>query len=400
MIDVLLFSDSAQRSQALAQQLEQCHIAHRLRALECGAGQLERHLPQTVSEQLLIVAFAGLTATDIAALEQLSRRSPQTSCLLIVEAPSAELLMNAMRAGLRHVLTWPPQGDTLRKELASIAATPHTPHTPPPPQEGRILSFVSAKGGSGTSLVAANFADACAAIGGQHTLLLDLNRQYADACLYLQDQPAATLEDLITQMVRFDAALFDSCITQISPNLHVLAGMGDPIKAMQLQPEHLQQILDHALKTYSAIVIDIGTHIDPVVMAALDHSHSILCVTQQSLPQLAAGKRLQDILRELGYTPTQIKLLVNRYDKNAEITLKTVLDTLGIDSAHTLVNDAKRVAQAANQGCALRNIAPACPFSQQIAALATQHFPPAAPGAGKGLFRRLSLNPFKPKNTR
>ncbi|QET00843.1 AAA family ATPase [Cupriavidus pauculus] len=356
--------------------------------------------PQLVcAEPAKALAMAGLIHTsdflvlqadefDADVLERLRQRFPEPGdvpCILVTPAPSADLLMRAMRMGVRSVLRWPLDPREFHAELCRVAA-----RTPAEMQaEARTISFSSCKGGAGTTFVAANFAHAVAALRGKRVLLVDLVQQFGDAAFVVTDKkPPATIADICQQAGRLDLALLDACITHAHPNLDVIAGAGDPVKAGDLKAAHLELILDLARPAYDVLVFDVGQEINPSSIMVLDHSDSIHCVTQLSLPYLRAGRHLLDIFRSLGYPAERTQLVVNQFDRHAPITGRTLEETLGARVAHTLPHDPKTAREAANQGVPVLQLAPHSAISRAFTRMVDDMFPQAG-AREEGLFSRL-----------
>lgn len=98
--------------------------------------------------------------------------------------------MRAMRAGVQCVLPWPPDAQEFRDEVQRCTSHALSGHR----SEAKVVSFLSCKGGSGTTFTAANFGYTLAARQGKRVLLIDLSQQYGDAAFLVTDQaPPATL---------------------------------------------------------------------------------------------------------------------------------------------------------------------------------------------------------------
>ncbi len=85
--------------------------------------------------------------------------------------------------------------------LLTRRAPPATSTPPPPPPRARILAFVGAKGGVGTTTLAVNTAVA-ASLKGISTILVDLHPQGGSASAQLGLQPRTTLATLLEQQPR------------------------------------------------------------------------------------------------------------------------------------------------------------------------------------------------------
>jgi pilus assembly protein CpaE len=372
MIDILLLSSSEPRASAIAAILGESEIGHSLRTEAGAAKHLIRHAALIKKADLLIVEDATLELADLAAIEEAINHTPNLTCMLVAPALSTDMLMAAMRAGVRHVLPWPIDTHEFNRELLHVA----NKKTANSRRAGRVMTFAAGKGGCGTTLIAANLAHALATARDKRVLMIDLNQQFADASLLLTDKaPPATLNDLCAKIDRLDVALFEACVARVHPNLDLLAGAGDPVKAGELRASHLQRVMTLVRDQYDAVIVDIGQSINPLSIQALDQSE-VICVTLlQTIPHLHAGRRLLDILDQLGYPASKTRLIVNHYEKRGQIGLDAIERALGTKPAHLLPHDVKSAHHAVNQGMPLLSVAKNGALTKSLDVLLTLLWP-------------------------
>lgn len=361
---------------------------HRLTVVQGSALQLAQYTEQLKKTDFLMVNAAELTPADLTSIEAVLAGAPQLNCMLIAPPMSTQQLTAAMHAGVRYVMPTPLDAEQFRNELAAISSKLQQDGG----QQGRVLSFVACKGGSGTTMLAANLASARAASSDEHVLLIDLDQQFSNASLYLTEKrPTTTLVDLCEQADRLDNALFDASVINVHGRFDLLAGPGDPVRSAEVPAEAFEQLLTMARQRYDTVVVDVGQNIDQLSMEVLDQSETICTVLQADLPHLYAGKHLVDILLSLGYDRSHLLLLLNQYDpKNVAINLETFKEKLGVSHGYTLPADIKHVSQAVMQAKPLIDIAKSGPLAKALASLSSQLWPSAnaadSKPARRGLF--------------
>ncbi|MDF3883905.1 AAA family ATPase [Cupriavidus basilensis] len=339
----------------------------------------------TQGADLLILEARSFSVDDLNQLRLRLADRHDTLCMLVTESPSADLLMRAMRAGVQCVLPWPPDAQEFRDELQRC-----TSHAISSSRgEAQVLSFLSCKGGSGTTFAATNLGHVLAAKHNKRVLLIDLNQQYGDAAFLLTDQvPPATLVDVCRQIDRLDASLLDACVTHIGKDFDVLPGAGDPVKAGEIKAAHLERILALVVLQYDVVIFDVGQDINPASIQVLDHSHLIYPVLQLNLTYLRAGRRLLEICQSLGYHAEQLRLVVNQYDKHAPISLRLLEETFGMPASHVLPNDPVPVRDAIGQGMPVLQLAESSQIARALVKMANQLYPETAPRSA-GLLSKL-----------
>jgi pilus assembly protein CpaE len=215
-----------------------------------------------------------------------------------------------------------------------------------------LLAFIAAKGGSGATFIASNLGWQLAA--SRSVLLIDLNLQFGDALSFVHDGAAAsTLADVTRDISRLDASFLVACSVRVAPNFSVLAAPEDLTQAMEIKPEHMDAIVSLALTKYDFVLLDMSRNLDTLAIRALDRAHSIFVVLQAALPALRHARRLLGVFRSLGYAPEKVGLILNRFEKNSDISLADIQRSLGVSQLRTVPNAFREVNDAINHGSAL-----------------------------------------------
>ncbi|HYE40066.1 MAG TPA: AAA family ATPase, partial [Ramlibacter sp.] len=241
---------------------------------------------------LVIVDAAGPELAEPDLLERLCKQYSQACFMLLTREQQQDLLIRAMRAGVREVLQLPLVHRAFHEAIDRLAATSGMAAM----RDGKVLAFISCKGGSGTTFISTNFAYALATLAEKKVLLIDLNGQFGDATFYVSDQkPAMTLSDVCAQIARIDGAFLESCLIHVTPRFGLLSAADDPAQNTSLKPEHMDTVLRVARQHYDYIVLDVGRQIDAISLRALDNADDIYPVLQLALPDIRDGRRLMDI---------------------------------------------------------------------------------------------------------
>ncbi|WP_432380568.1 AAA family ATPase [Duganella sp. P38] len=323
---------------------------------------------------------------DLQHLERFSSQHPNIACVVLCAEQDPQFLLQAMRAGVREVLPAPAASGALYPAMERIAdKLERRGHT-----SGKVLAFISCKGGSGATFLATNLAYALAASGKHKVALIDINLQFGDASLFVSDhKPLATLSDVAQQIHRLDPSFLTSSMLNITPNYGVLAAPSDPAHANDVKPDHVDAILKLARRQYDFVVLDVGRSLDAVSIRALDHADLIFPILQTTLPYIRDSKRLLNVFRSLEYGKEKIQLIVNRHDRNSEIRLKDLESAFDAEIAFTIPNNYDAAAASVNQGVPVLQLSPNAPISQSLAELARKLSGEAAPQQQGGWLARL-----------
>ncbi len=322
-----------------------------------------------VSDQLhpdiLILECSEQDLSDFSALSRLNLRHPDITVILLSSNQTPEVLLGAMRAGVREVLSSPVSREALHLAISRVEEKRSLQNAAKP--KGKVFAFIPCKGGSGSTFLSTNLAYNLAAQENKNVILIDLNLQFGDAALFVSDhKPSVNLAEVARQIHRMDASFLASSLLSVLPNLGILAAPEDPVQAMEVTPAHIDTLINLARNHYDIIILDIGRALDPVSIKALDHADIVFPVLQITLPFVRDARRLLDVLRSLGYSRDKIKILVNRYEKGGDIRLEDVERTLGLPVYKTMPNSFKAVATSVNQGIPISKLSPNNPVTRTL----------------------------------
>jgi pilus assembly protein CpaE len=293
---------------------------------------VERILPEP--PELVILDSSDIEPGEAELLERLARLYPAASFMLLTRRNQQRTLLRAMQTGIREVLLLPLVHKDFHETMDRIDKQAGVTQT----HNGKVLAFISGKGGSGATFISTNFGYALAMLAGKKVI-------------YVSNQkPRMTLSDVCAQIEHIDGTFLASCLVQVSPNFGVLAAVNEVGHTVDMKPEQLGAILRVARRHYDYILLDVGRPIDALSLCALDTADAIYAVLQLALPDIRDGRRLFDIFRSLGYSSKRMHLLVNRHEKGGNLHLSDVEEALGVAVAHALPNDYIGVTDSVNQG--------------------------------------------------
>ena len=126
-----------------------------------------------------------------------------------------------MRAGAREFLPEPLLANTLKEAVArALARREKSQHQAP---VGKVLMFAGAKGGSGVTTVATNFAIALTKEDAGKVVLVDMDLQLGEVALGLGLTPQFSILDALKNEERLDADFLMSMLVRHTSGLAVLA---------------------------------------------------------------------------------------------------------------------------------------------------------------------------------
>jgi pilus assembly protein CpaE len=219
-------------------------------------------------------------------------------------------------------------------------------------EDGCITAVINAKGGGGGSFIASNIAHIMQAKLRQNVALLGLDIQFGSLSSYFDITPEYGLLDALSSIDEIDRTALNGYMTKHQSGLKLMdVKPGALLMADDIDSNDLYKLL-HLLKTnFDHTVIDLPRHIDAITGTAMEYADNILIVMQQNLAHLHDAQRLlRMIVQDLAIESDRVSIVINRYNKNEELTLEDVKKALKKTSALTIPNSFEQVTESINHG--------------------------------------------------
>jgi pilus assembly protein CpaE len=214
---------------------------------------------------------------------------------------------------------------------------------------GKSIVFIGAKGGSGVTTVASNFAVALAqdcAESSQSVLLIDLTLPLGDVALELGITPQYSTADALEESHRLDSNFLSRLLTKHKSGLSVLAA---PDKYVEIAPSNkaIEQLLSVARQNFDYVVIDAGSHLGTTGQALFDDGATVYLVTQVGIPDLRNSNRIVSELQ--AKSGTKVQVVLNRYTpRSLVIDEENITKALTMPARWKIPNDEASARNAQN----------------------------------------------------
>jgi pilus assembly protein CpaE len=295
--------------------------------------------------------------------------APASKPLLVVgPAGDVELLRMSMRVGGRDFFSLPVGAADLVPALERVAKEEHEHRGG---LSARVITFMNAKGGSGASVCAANFAHILAKSRARRTVLLDLELQFGSLPTYFNLQSRNGLIRALELVDSLDATALQGYTQQHPSGLYLLTTAAEGLVLPEdVHEERIAKLFEVIDEAYEELVIDLPRRIDRATAAVLDRSDLIMLMVQQTVAHLQEVKRLAALLSgALGIAADRLIVVVNRFQRRGEVTLGDFSDALPGLRLETLPNDYRAVTQSINLGIPLLDHEPGSSLCKSLKAL-------------------------------
>jgi len=352
------------KSPKLKKQLEM--LLHSVEGLQTASA--DRSTPD-----LLIYELGADPAPDFERIQELLSEEDAPEVFVMAGSRESDLLLKALRAGVKEFFPTPIKEREVREALEQFRGRKEARSNSRGrvKKNGTVIDVFGSKGGVGTTTLAVNLASYLAEIKGVDSVaLLDMNLLFGEIPLFLDIRPNYHWGEVTDNLSRLDATFLKNILARHSSGVYVMPSPGYLNSHPAASPQLMDRLLTLMRTMFDFVVVDAGQALDEGSLKVLQLSDMVLLVSILSLPCLSNTKRLLESFRHLGHSAEKAQVVINRYLKRSDVTLKDAESSLHQKVFWTLPNDYKTTVSAINKGRPLSQAAAKAPVSKQIRQLA------------------------------
>jgi len=303
---------------------------------------LER-LSKTHPEVLLLDLSAVPGELNIA-MRQLRYYSPGIKVIALHSSADPKTILAAMRAGVNEFLH-PPLEDNLQPAVQRIVSAAASDGVPA--MRGKLIGFLSAKGGCGATTLACHVACELQNLTKKSVLLADLDLTSGLVGFLMKTPSSYSILDAIKNLSRLDESLWRALIVQHRPNLSVIPAPASYSRWDHPDENQLRQVLQFMRTQHDWIVLDLGRSLNSIATAVLEEIDQLFLV---STLEVVALHGLKSIVHGLFEQGEKLQLVLNRTPKMMDISTQELEKILGRSLYAALPNDYMGLYQSYSSG--------------------------------------------------
>jgi pilus assembly protein CpaE len=346
------------------------------------------------SDVLAAIFGPSLGDRDALALAgALQQGTPDVSVLLIRRQESGELIRQALRVGIKDVLSSASDETTVRTAAARAIEIARTlrgrlgggaPTDGEGRAPGRVVTVFSSKGGCGKTFLSTNLAVALSRSGAE-VALVDLDLHFGDVAIMLHLFPSHTIYDA-AENPGLDALSLKSFLTRHASGVWTLVAPTEPTIADTINPGTIGNILKLLRSAFDYVVIDTPPAFSEPVLAAFDESDWLVMLATLDVPSIKNLRLTLQTMELLHFPKSRIRVVVNRADSKVGLRLPDVEKLLS-SPVDTTIPSSRSVPLSVNKGSPIMLEEPKGPVSDAIRRVAGLVTDPQ-PGRSKQKQRR------------
>jgi pilus assembly protein CpaE len=309
---------------------------------------------------VLVLEIGNNPEAEFETIRALLKENVVGNLFLTSSRTSSDILLPALRAGAKEFFPQPLDPDEVTGAFQKVksAYLQSMQVGQKPVSLGKIFSVLGAKGGVGTTTFAVNFATSIQALDKNKLVaLIDMNRLVGEVPLFLDLEADTNWEDIGKNFSRLDAAYLQSAMARHSSGVYVMPAPSKFDAETHLPAGSLLEIVKTMRQFFDYIIVDGGMVFDDNLFNIFAESERVYLISILSLPCIINVRKLQEsILSTGGVTNGKLRIIANRYEKKAQISLTEANKIIGTEISMTIPNDYALAMTAINNGKVIAEI--------------------------------------------
>ena len=308
-----------------------------------------RALRNELSPRVLLVDISGIEDDPIKALDELaSVCSPDIKVIVLGDRSDIEFYrLVTKRLGVDEYLRKP-----LTRDAVSFLIGPYLAGASPDQDRnrgGRVVAVCGARGGVGTTTIAANLALQIAEDTRSHVALLDLHLRGGHAAMLLGERPVPGLRAALENPEHVDGLLLDRVAIAIGDRLRVIAAEEPMDSEPAVTAAGVKQVIKLLRQRFNVIIIDMPMPPSPAEREALLLSRQALLVLNPEVASLRDAQQIKRLINgQIG--GGRILTVLNKSTMPGALSLDMVKQGLGSKPEVIIPDFAKALVRSANLG--------------------------------------------------
>jgi pilus assembly protein CpaE len=297
--------------------------------------------------------------------------------IAISKKSNAGQVIDAMRSGCVEYLNKPLEAEQLSQAFVRLRSRLTPPRQSGP--SGRVLAFLGARGGAGTTTIAIHLASFLVQLCGKRTLLIDQQRQLGHVALYMGlPTPKYHFYDLVRNVERLDQDLLRGFVVQPANGVDVIAAPDELFALTEATVDEVHKTLQFLRGVYEFVLIDCPHGLGRMNVATIDDCDQLFLVATPDIPALRDLSRYCNRLSQYNFPPGKINVAINRFRSKGEVDLDEIAKAIRQPVAITIPNSSPEIIEAMNSGKPI-NPGGKSEFCRQMRKWATSMVQPGSP---------------------
>jgi len=255
---------------------------------------------------------------------------------------------------------------------------------------GKVLAFVGAKGGVGSSTIAHNVGWMFSKHYATDTVITDLDMAFGTAGLNFNHEGGQGIAEALGSMDRVDQTMLNRLLTKYSDRLSLLVAPSSIEREVEIEEDALSAVLNVVRANVPSVIVDVPNIWTPWAKSVLVHADEVIITATPELACLRNAKNLVDLLKAARPNDNPPRLVMNQVGipKRPEIPIVEFSKALGVEPAVCIPFDPLTFGTASSNGQMIEEVAVKSDAARELVTLSQilqgQEPPPKQKGIALG----------------
>ncbi|MFF1828834.1 CpaE family protein [Paenarthrobacter sp. NPDC058040] len=275
--------------------------------------------------------------------------------LLLVSVPDPDIVLRAMHAGVRDIVSPEIEVNELRVllERACLAAASRRRGMQPAAESGqdrgRVIAVMSPKGGVGKTTVATNLAVGLGAVAPMGVVIVDLDLQFGDVASGLLLEPEHSITEAVHGPAAQDSMVLKAFLTVHPAGIYALCAPRKPSESDYITAEHVTRLINQLATEFKYVVVDTAPGLGEHCLATLELATDGVWVCGMDVPSIRGLRKSFSVLKELQLLPQGRHTVLNFADRKSGLSVQDVEATIGVP-IDTVIPRSRNLPFSTNRG--------------------------------------------------
>lgn len=302
-------------------------------------------LLRSLTPQLILLSVESVTEA-VALAKAVESHLHAVPVIAIGQQSRPDVLLEMMRAGVREFLQSPFDPAAVQAGLERVReAAERAPRSPD--MTDKVISFLPAKAGVGTSTVALHMSAALARAPDARVLLMDFDLNCGMIGFMLKLENPYSVTHAAENAFQLDESLWRRLISSCGALDVLPAGKINP--GVRIDPPQIRSLLDFARRHYKVVCLDLSGNLEKYSVEVMRESRSVFLVCTAELPSLHLAREKLGYLRSVDLGDI-VQIVLNRVGRRDVVRSEEVEKLLGQSVHSVFPNDYKGIHESLAAG--------------------------------------------------
>ncbi|TMD92861.1 MAG: response regulator [Chloroflexi bacterium] len=277
----------------------------------------------------LILSDVAMPGMDGYELVRTVRRNAATAAIPVILLSAhrgSDDMVEGYRSGADDYVAKPVDVEVLRLKIDALLRRAQPETGTATPTVGRLICVTSAKGGAGTTTVAANLAVLLGRRSGDTVCAVDLDVAHGDLQVLLDLRPRAGLAEVARDLAareqggHHEPVQWDDYLVRHEGGPWLLAAPPTPLEASALNEAGVSQVIAGLRASHNHLVADVPPSYGELALTVYEAAERLVIVVSPEITALRRTRELLGVLEGLNVGEERVLLVLNNLFE------RTVLD--------------------------------------------------------------------------